>query len=147
MWQCHTHDSFLGCHEALDRRRFLRGLGTAAAMTVCGLTSIHGATDDKARKIRVAAVFLANTKIREIWPYPGFDAARRQQEVVASLEAGCPDVEFVPLTVNDPNGVQKAIALKDSVDGYLIYVVTLDWGLRSAIVEIGSDREADSRCR
>jgi len=90
-----------------------------------------------ARKIRVTVVFLANTEIREIWPYPGFDSEDRQRKVLEMLEEGCPGIEFVPLTVANPNDVQKAIALKNATDGYLIYVVTLDWGLRRAIVEIG----------
>jgi len=120
MCQCHIHGSCHGCRQAIDRRRFLQGFGAAAAMTVAGLTSLaSAAADDKARKNRVAAVFLANTEIREIWPYPGFDTENRQRKVLALLEKGCPKVEFFPLTVKNPNDVQKAIALKNAVDGGL----------------------------
>jgi hypothetical protein len=107
-------------------------------MTVGGLTSLaSAAADNKARKIRVATVFLANIEIREIWPYPGFDTEDRKREILALLEKGCPEVEFIPLTIKNPKDVQKAIALKNAIDGYLVYVMTLDWSLGKAIVEIG----------
>jgi len=138
MCQCHVHSSCDGCRQGVDRRRFLQGFGAAAVMTVGGLRSVAGAAgDDKGGKIRVAAVFLANIEIREIWPYPGFDTKGRRREILALLKEGCPEVEFVPLTIKNPKDVQKAIALKDAVDGYLVYVMTLDWSLGKAIVEIG----------
>jgi L-fucose isomerase-like protein len=57
--------------------------------------------------------------------------------VLRALEEGCPDLEFVPLAVRSPGDVEKVIALKDQVDGYLIYVVTLTWNLTQAITAIG----------
>ncbi|MHC4890234.1 MAG: hypothetical protein ACYTEO_12330, partial [Planctomycetota bacterium] len=137
MCQCHVHGSCHACRQTVNRRRFLQGIG-AAAMTVGGLTSLaSAAADNKARKIRVATVFLANIEIREIWPYPGFDTEDRKREILALLEKGCPEVEFIPLTIKNPKDVQKAIALKNAIDGYLVYVMTLDWSLGKAIVEIG----------
>ncbi|MHC4560670.1 MAG: hypothetical protein ACYS80_25600, partial [Planctomycetota bacterium] len=139
MCRCHVHRSCHGCCQAINRRHFLQSFGVSAAMTMSGLTSLtSAATDDKARKVRVAVVFLANTKIREIWPYPGFDTEQCQRKILALLEEGCPGIEFTPLTVVDPNDVRKAVALNGTIDGYLIYVMTLDWGLRGAITEIGS---------
>jgi len=141
MCQCHAHESCHNCHGAINRRRFLQRIGAAGAMTVGGLTSLAGAADDRAGKVRVAAVFLANTKIREIWPYPDFDAKSRQREILALLNGGCPQIEFVPLTMENPSDVQRAVALKDKVDGYLVYAMTLDWALRKPLVEIGSLRK------
>jgi hypothetical protein len=109
-----------------------------AAAAVGPLGSLCGATaDEKGAKVRVAAVFLANINIREIWPYPDFDTEGRRQEVLTLLRQGCPDVEFVPLTIENPGDVQQAIAMKDRVDGYLVYAMTLAWGLRRPMVEIG----------
>ncbi|MHC4214023.1 MAG: hypothetical protein ACYSWP_11685, partial [Planctomycetota bacterium] len=102
-----------------------------------GLGPLVGAADDKSGKVRVATVFLSNTEIREIWPYPGFDTDGRQREVLAALRGGCPEVDFVPVTVKKPDDVKKALALKAKVDGYLVYVVTLDWALAAMIVDIG----------
>ena len=84
----------------------------------------------ESERSRVALVFLSNSEEREIWPYPGFDCAARQPEIVKLLSGSCPQVEFVPVVVAQPGDVQKAIALKDTVDGYLVYTVTLNWGLQ-----------------
>jgi len=139
MCQCRVHGS---CHGAagcgrrsVDRRRFLHGF--AAAATAGGLSSLCRAADDDRGKVRVAAVFLENTNFHEIWPYPGFDVAARQREILALLAKGCPEVEFVPVSVVKGTDVQKAVAMKDDVDGYLVYVTTLDWGLGTAAIQIG----------
>jgi hypothetical protein len=107
-------------------------------VTLSGLGPLAGAAEDRAGPVRVAAVFLANTSIREIWPYPGFDADGRQQEILSLLRQGCPDVDFIPVTVRKPGDANKALALKAEVDGYLVYVVTLDWGLGGTITDIGT---------
>jgi hypothetical protein len=134
MCRCNAHSCCDGCSGGIDRRRFLQG---AAAATLGGLGSLAAAVDDKAGKVRVATVFLANTEIREIWPYPDFDADGRQREILAALRQGCPEIDFVPVTVKKPDDAKKALALKSEVDGYLVYVVTLDWGLAAMIVDIG----------
>jgi hypothetical protein len=94
------------------------------------------ASESKDAEVRVALVFLANSAEREIWPYPGFDCAGRQREIVRLLQAGCPQIEFVPVHVAHPDNMDKALALKDSVDGYLVYTVTLNWGLQHPLLEI-----------
>ncbi len=137
MCQRHVHGACAGCGSALTRRRFLQGVGATAAGAV-GLTSAPSAADEvRGGKVRVAAVFLENTKIRESWPYPAFDAKGRQREILAALRKGCPQIEFVPVTVEQPAEVTKAATLKDQVDGYLVYVLTLSWALRKPLVEIG----------
>jgi len=137
MFRCHSHGSCHGCCGGVDRRRFLQGCGAAAVAAAGSLVPFAGASTagKEGGKVRVAAVFLA--QVRNSWPYPGFDAAGRQREILAALRAGCPDVEFVPVTVVNPNETQKAIALKDEVDGYLVYVATLSWSLRGAILAVG----------
>ncbi len=138
MCRCHAPVSCHGCCHAVNRRRFLHRFGAAAAMagSLGSLSAAGGAEEDK-KKVRVAAVFLANTNFREIWPYPKFDAAGRQREILSLLEAGCPGVEFVPVTVEKAADAQPAIAMKDDVDGYLVYVITLDWGLGGVVNQIG----------
>ena len=114
-----------GCGHAASRRTFLRGCGVALA---AGALSARRGEAGAARP-RIGLVFLSNSAEREIWPYPGFDCARRHKEIIALLEQGCPQVEFVPVVVPEPGQVTKATALKDSVDGYLVYMVTLNWGM------------------
>jgi hypothetical protein len=75
---------------------------------------------------------------REIWPYPDFDTKARQREVLALLRKGCPKIEFVPLKVENAADMQKVTALKNKVDGYLVYTMTLDWNHRGQVVNIAA---------
>jgi hypothetical protein len=61
----------------------------------------------------------------------------RRQEILARREEGCPEIEFVPVVVEKPADIQQAVALKDQVDGYLVYAMTLDWSQRGGLVQIG----------
>jgi len=133
-----SHGSCAACGHGLDRRRFIRGCGAAAAAAAGSLLyGAAAAADDKeGGKVRVAAVFLAGMNTREIWPYPGFDTERRQREVMAALTEGCPDVDWVPVAVKAQSGLQKAIALQDQVDGYLVYAMTLVWNQRAMLAEV-----------
>jgi hypothetical protein len=137
MSHCQVDGLCSGCCHGISRRTFVKGCGAAAAVAASRLTMPGTSAAEQGGKVRVAAVFLANVNIREIWPHPQFDTKGRQEEVLNLLREGCPEIEFVPVTVVDPRDVQKAIALKDEVDGYLVYAMTLVWGFRRAIVEIG----------
>lgn len=86
--------------------------------------------------MRVAAVFLMSMDTREIWPYPDFDTKNRQQEVLIQFRRGCPKIEFVPVTVESASDMQKVSALKNRVDGFLVYTMTLVWRHRQEVVEI-----------
>ena len=93
-----------------------------------------------AERVRIALVFFANSKTTpEMWPYPSFDCDLRIQQVTRALRTGCPKFEFTPVVVATSADFPKALALQDSVDGYLIYVVTLNWelGLGNVIPQIG----------
>ena len=77
----------------------------------------------------------------EIWPYPGFDTRGRQEEVLAALRLGCPDIEFQPVTMANPADLSGVTALKDQVQGILVYVMTLDWAQSQTVVAIGQLRK------
>jgi len=117
----------------MDRRSFLRRCAAIGALAPI----VGQAEEGKGKKPRVALVFLSNSSGREMWPYPNFDCPRRHAEIIKLLKQKCPQVEFVPVVVAQPAEVQKAIALKDTVDGYLVYTTTLFWSLTSTIVPIG----------
>lgn len=137
MCGCHHCGSCSGCSDAFTRRGFLRACGTSAA-AVALASPVLGKADDRAQeKVRVALVFLSNSTERESWPYPGFDCESRHQEILKALTKGCPGVEFAPIVVHQPAEVQKAIDLRDEVDGYLVYTVTLKWTLTRVLLEIG----------
>ncbi|MFP4055259.1 MAG: hypothetical protein ACLF0G_00140 [Candidatus Brocadiia bacterium] len=125
--------SCLSCHHAVSRRGFLQGCG--AALAAGRMAPASAAEPDEGRPVRVALVYLS--KQGSSWPSPAFDVARREREVLAALTKGCPGVEFVPLAVRHPGETKKALAVKDQVDGYLVYVVTLTWNLRGALSAVG----------
>jgi len=137
MLRCHTHGPGCNCCEAVDRRGFLEKCG-AAVLGACGsLGSLAARASEKNQaETRVAAVFLRSMDTREIWPYPGFDCKTRQRELLSRLQQSCPGVRFIPVAVENASDMHKAIALKDSVDGYLVYTMTLVWRHRSDIVSI-----------
>ena len=129
-----------GCCDSLDRRRFLQSCGVGAAVVAAESLWPRGkvlAQAQQADPVRVAAVFLCSMNTNEIWPYPGFDTQGRQQEILAALRAGCPEVEFQPVTVTNPADVSGATAVKDQVQGYLVYVMTLDWAQCQSVAAIG----------
>jgi hypothetical protein len=133
-----SYGSCHGCCHVVGRRNFLKSCGktaiAVAGAVASGAASV-AATD--VRKVRVAVVFLSSMDTREIWPYPGFDTKKRQHEVLAYLRNGCPGIEFVPVIVEKSADAQKAITMKDSVDGYLVYTMTLVWWQRKTIDEVG----------
>ena len=127
-----------GCCHVIGRRNFLKSCGTAAiAISGAVAPAAAFAAAKDVRKVRVATVFLSSMNTREIWPYPGFDTKGRQREVLTCLRNGCPGIEFVPVVVEKPADTQKAISIKDGVDGYLVYTMTLVWGQRRTIDELG----------
>jgi len=137
MCKCHTHRSCHGCCQAVDRRHFLKNCGAVVVAAAGSLKSFAAyASETDETKTRVAAVFLMSMNTREIWPYPDFDTKNRQREVLARLREGCPRIEIVPVTVENASDMQKVIALRDKVDGYLIYTMTLVWRHRKEVVDI-----------
>lgn len=53
------------------------------------------------------------------------------------MKEGCSGIEFLPVVVREPDDVRQAVALKDRLDGYLVYCVTLTWNLLEDIATIG----------
>ena len=128
-----------GCPASVGRRDFLKGCGATVALGTLGQWTAPSQAASQ-EVVRLALVFLANsTTTPEMWPYPHFDCERRIREVTEALRAGCPRFEFVPVVVTTPAEFPRALALKDSVDGYVVYVVTLNWemGIGGLLPRIG----------
>ena len=138
MSQCHSVGSCHGCCRGFDRRGFLKscGIGAAALAASSWRPGVSPGSPDDAKSPRVAAVFLSSMNTNEIWPYPGFDTKGRQDEVLAMLRDKCSGVEFVPVTVASPVELPRALSLNGEVDGYLVYVMTLDWAQSKEIADI-----------
>ena len=134
---CHSRRrrSCAGCCHGISRREFVKGCGAALAAAGCGAPAAGRADQPEGRPVRVGLVYLS--KERPAWPYPEFDIHGREREILNLLKEGCPGIEFVPVAIRDPGDVEKAIALKDQVDGYLVYCLTLTWNLTGSITTIG----------
>ncbi len=127
--------SCVGCRRGMGRRDFVKGCAAALAGT-SGLACTAGfAGEAKPQRVRVGLVYLSRKG--SSWPYPQFDVAAREKQILDLLKKGCPGVDFVPVAVRAPADVKKAVALRDRVDGYLVYVVTLAWSLQGAIAAVG----------
>lgn len=136
MFQCHSHRCCHGCCHPVDRRHFLKDCAAGVIAAAGSLTSLSTyAAEKEPPRTRVAAVFLMSMNTREIWPYPEFDTKGRQREVLARLRDGCPKIEFVPVTVENADDMQKVVTLKNEVDGYLVYTMTLDWNHHKHVVD------------
>ncbi|MGQ9574539.1 MAG: twin-arginine translocation signal domain-containing protein [Thermoguttaceae bacterium] len=139
MPDCHDSRLCFGCHRVMGRRTFLKGCGAAAAAGLLAPSAVLAQQPGQSRP-RVALVFLSSGDGGEnesSWPYPGFDCAGRHAEILKLLAQGCPQVEFLPVVVTKPGDGQKAVDLKDQVDGYLVYTVALNWALTGLIPQIG----------
>lgn len=133
---CAGHSSCAGRFHTISRRDFVKGCGAAFAGAGVLASAASPAEEPQARRIRVALVYLSNES--SSWPYPKFDVQTREKEILALVTEGCPGIEFVPVAVRNPGDAQKAVALKDQVDGYLVYCVTLAWNLMGTIATIGN---------
>ena len=129
-----TKSSRSGCAHCIHRRDFVKGCGVVLAAG--GLASVARADEDKGPAVRVGLVFLSNSEGREMWPYPHFDCEARHGELLPLLRKGCPGVEFVPVVVKQAGDAKKALALKDKVDGYLVYCTTLAGQLRRVLLQV-----------
>jgi hypothetical protein len=108
-----------------------------AALAAGALGPVAGlAAEASPGRVRVALLFLSNSAEREIWPYPGFDTASRHQQVIGLLKEGCPQIEFIPVVVPEPRALEKALAMRKEVDGYLVHTVTLNWGLTDTLAQV-----------
>jgi len=129
------HGSCVGCHHGITRRSFVKGCGIVLATGARMVSGISPADEPDDKPVRVGLVFLSRAGAS--WPHPQYDVEARQKEILNLLEEGCREVEFVPVVVCNRDEVQKAVSIKDQVDGYLVYVVTLTWSLTGAITAIG----------
>lgn len=130
-----SYRSYSCCCHGVSRRKFVKSCGAAVA-AAGGLTRVASLADEpKGKRARIALVFMSRRK--NSWPFPGFDARGREKEILNLLKEGCPQVEFIPIVIQSSDDEKKAIAMKDDVDGYLPYFVTLSWSLVGLLRQIG----------
>jgi len=70
-------------------------------------------------------VFTHIPRNRPTWPNIGYDYDRRKKELTGKLTRACPNVEFLPATVQNRNQAKKLLERDKEVDGYLVYMLGL----------------------
>lgn len=117
----------------VSRRRFLTSCAACAACTstlVLGVGSAHAidVSDFVAKmkpkaKPRIRLVFTHITPEKPTWPYKGYDYEGRKNELLTRLRKECPNVEFLPITVQDREDAERLVGADEDIDGYMVYMV------------------------
>jgi len=55
---------------------------------------------------------------------------------MSALRGGCPDIEFVPITLDKPADLSAVEGVREQVQGLLVYVMTLDWAQSATVVAL-----------
>ena len=111
-----------GC--GLNRRSFLQGCLVCAAGGAGSLASqAHAVAPAETPRPKVGLVFSQVPMPQPTWPYIGFDFEPRKREVIELLKQGCPNVEFLPVTIQSAEEAKKVLADDKLVDGYLVHLL------------------------
>ena len=114
----------------LDRRGFFGrcagcALASGCAVGVWGAPALGKPAGSLGDKPRVRLVFTHVPPGRPTWPYISYDYETRKRELTRRLVSGCPNLEFLPVTVHDADAARRLISEDKgkSVTGYLVYMV------------------------
>lgn len=144
----HPTGSFhFGCPGHVNRRQFLAGCSACAAgLSVAGFgakvaaAAAAGETAQPATcsaRPRVRLVFSHVPPDRPSWPNIGYDYEARKNELMELFRKKCPNVEFLPATVQNAEQARKLIAEDKDIDGYLSYIVGIWTGAPAVLADSG----------
>ena len=120
------------CGSCISRRGFLRNCAACAA-GAAGLARVgpqRAAAAEAAGggKPKVRLVFCETVNNKPIWPNIGYDFDARRTQMIRTLTAGCPNVQFLPATVaDDPKQTEEVLKGDGEVGGYVVCVQGLGW--------------------
>ncbi|MCR4412627.1 MAG: hypothetical protein NUV77_09410 [Thermoguttaceae bacterium] len=130
-----------GCGSCgLSRRKFLAGCAACAAgvagLSVPGMASAQGAA---AAKPRVRLVFSHTPSTGPIWPNIGYDFEPPKKRFTEKIVQLCPDVEFLPVTVQNVDQARKLLEedKAKNIDGYLVVLMACWGGVPQTIAAAG----------
>jgi hypothetical protein len=127
----------------LDRRGFLGRCAGCALASGCAIGAWSapalGKPADVEKRPKVRLVFSHIPPGRPTWPYISYDYEARKRELTRQLEQGCPEIEFLPVTVHSADAARRLVAQdKDKrIAGYLCYMVGIWTGAPQTIAEAG----------
>lgn len=127
----------------VNRRCFLRGCLTGAAGLAC-LPTLPAQADGRSEaretqadadapgsrgRPRIQLVFEHPDNDHPIWPNIGYDFELVKHHITLGLKYACPEVEFMPTTVQGRADAQALVERNKSeaIDGYLLYILGITW--------------------
>lgn len=129
------------CRGGVTRRHFLKrcgGLLTAAGagLAVGGTQMFTSCSKKPTQQVKVGLISVCAPQDWNVWPYVNFDYETRRGEILRTLSAGFPDIQFVPLTVlGEPDAeIPKVTELASRVDGLLVFLLCTNWGLTDSLL-------------
>ena len=119
--------SAAGCSGCgLNRRGFLRGCMACAASSTGLLASpAQSVAAAETTRPRIRLVFSQLPMLKPTWPCIGFDFEPRKREVIELLKQRCPNVDFLPVTIESAEDAKRVVADEKDIDGYLIYMLAI----------------------
>lgn len=132
-----------GC--PLSRRAFLAGCAACAGGATLDLvsgktvTAAPAASEVKAAKPRVRLVFSHTPSTGPIWPNIGYDFEPPKKRIREKLGQLCPNIEFLPVTLQNADQAKKLLEEDKSkdIDGYLVVLMSCWVGVPQAIAASG----------
>jgi len=118
----------------ISRREFLGGCaacaGGMATLAALGTSPVAAAATDKplyrcGPKAKVRLVFTHIPPGTPTWPHINYDYELRKKELYKKLQQACPDVEFLPATVQNAGQAEQILQQNKQVDGYVVYMLGL----------------------
>jgi len=125
-----------------SRRSFLQGCAGCAAWLAggcAGAAATAAASLLPQDKARVRLVFVHPDPKVEGWPYQGYDYEGRKKMLLGRLERGCPEVEFLPVSMTWVEEAEKMLAADEGkgIDGYAVYILGIPSNASRAIAMSG----------
>jgi hypothetical protein len=127
----------------LDRRGFLSRCAGCALATGCAVGAWSAPAlskpADVEKRTKVRLVFSHIPAGQPTWPYISYDYESRKRELTRQLAQGCPEIDFLPVTVHSADAARRLVAEdKDKkIAGYLCYMVGIWTGAPQTIAEAG----------
>ena len=135
-----------GCNKnfisGLSRREFIQGcaacMAYASAFTL-GNNRLYASGQPAAgqEKARVRLIFSHIPPDRPTWPNIGYDYEGRKEELFSRLQQSCPNIEFLPVTLQNAEQADKLLQSENNVDGYLVYIVGIWTGVPNKVISSG----------
>jgi hypothetical protein len=128
-----------------SRRQFLARCAGCAVAAPCGLTTIGRTAraqttpspSSRAGRPRIRVVFSHVPPGRPTWPYITYDYETRKQTILRALNAGCPELEFVPATAHSGDETKAVMASDKDIDGIMAIALGLWTGSQAAVIASG----------